>query len=271
MRVPVADASLTKIEDADASDEEYLFLTDIFATAWTGLEYASFEPGDTVAVFGAGPVGLLTAYCAILRGAAKVYSIDHIQDRLYKAASMGAVPIDFTKGEPSAQILALEPNGVQRCVDCVGQECLNGKLKNEQNYILTQAIKCLSYKGGFGAIGGFFGQPDSEGVPNGSSMSPELMFPTALWFSKSITMRGGPVEIRLYQEKLNALIKHERVRLGFIISGVFDIEEAPEAYKRFDKKLETKALIKFRWNEKGTKVAPVRNGTGSMNGAFSTN
>ena len=265
MRVPIADESLIKIEDADASDEEYLFLSDIFATAWQGLEYARFQSGDTVAVFGAGPVGLLTAYCAILRGAAKVYSIDHIQDRLYKAASIGAIPIDFTKGDPSDQILTLEPNGVQRCVDCVGQECLNGKLKNEQNYVITQAIKCLSFKGGFGAIGGFFGQPSSDGVPNGSTMSPELVVPTALWFSKSITMQGGPVEITSNEKILNGLIKHARVKLDFIITGVYDIEDAPEAYRRFDKKLDIKVLFKFRWDEKSARA--IKNGTRSRNGA----
>ena len=72
-------------------------------------------------MFGAGPVGLLYAYSAVLRGASKVYSVDSVPERLAKAKSIGAIPIDFTKGQgPAAHILALEPKGVQRVCGCVG-------------------------------------------------------------------------------------------------------------------------------------------------------
>lgn len=91
------------------------------------MSYSGFEAGDSVAVFGAGPVGLLAAYSAILRGASRVYSVDSVPMRLEKAASIGAVPISLNSSTatPVEQILQHEPNGVTRSVDCVGYEAVD--------------------------------------------------------------------------------------------------------------------------------------------------
>ncbi|KZL80618.1 alcohol dehydrogenase -like domain-containing protein, partial [Colletotrichum incanum] len=83
-------------------EHDYLTVSDIFATGWAGIDYSGFQPGDSVAVFGAGPVGLLSAYSAILRGASKVYVVDHVEERLELAASIGAIPINFAKSDPVA-------------------------------------------------------------------------------------------------------------------------------------------------------------------------
>lgn len=87
---------------------------DVFATAWEGVSRSGFETGDTVAVFGAGPVGQMAAYISILRGASRVYSVDRIESRLKLAKSVGAIPINFQTASASEQIRALEPNGVDR-------------------------------------------------------------------------------------------------------------------------------------------------------------
>ncbi|KXH66558.1 alcohol dehydrogenase GroES-like domain-containing protein [Colletotrichum salicis] len=89
------------------------------------------DPGDTVAVFGAGPIGLLAAYSAMLHGASRVYGVDHVPMRLEKAASIGAVPINFMDSDPVQQILAYEPGGVIRAVDAVGMEAItaNGTMQ----------------------------------------------------------------------------------------------------------------------------------------------
>lgn len=76
-----------------------------------------------MAVYGAGPMGLLAAYSALLRGASKVWSIDHVDSRLAKAKEIGAIPIDLRKGKPSDQILQHLPGGVKRVSDCIGFEC----------------------------------------------------------------------------------------------------------------------------------------------------
>jgi len=245
VRVPNADASLVEIDNPELDDKEYLFMSDILATAWAGLDFAGFQAGDTVVVFGAGPVGLMTVYSAFLRGAAKVYAVDHVKRRLDTAASMGAIPIDFTKGEPSSQILEKEPGGVKRCVDCVGEECLNEKLRPQQNYVITQALKCVCYRGGIGVLGVYYAVPSGPGVPRGDTISPEIPFPMTLLWSKGVTIRAGAVPVLDYQEILFQLIKAGRARPGFIVTGVYNIEDAPKAYERFDKKLETKVLFQF--------------------------
>lgn len=117
-------------------------LADIWPTAWWALKCAGQVSGDTVVVFGAGrslhsqrdnicmliysgPVGLLYAYSAFLRGATRVYSVDHVPARLAKPKSIDAIPTDFSASDPVAQILKLEPNGVDRSCDCVGFECVD--------------------------------------------------------------------------------------------------------------------------------------------------
>lgn len=247
MRVPFADKSLIALGDEfdEIADKDLVVLSDIFPTAWTGVSWSGFEAGDKIAIFGAGPVGLLAAYSAILRGASRVYSIDSVENRLELAASIGAIPINFTKGEPSAQILAREPGGVQRTVDCVGEECVNEKLKPDQSFVITQAMQCTSIGGGLAVIGTHFAQASSEGVQRGNTISPSIIFPMTLFWEKNITLRGGVVDSKLIVEPLLELVKSGRAKPGFVFSSNIDIEEAAEGYRRFSDRLETKVMIKF--------------------------
>lgn len=99
-RRPFADDTLVTIPDDFSSDIDWLFLSDIFITGWVGLDFAGFQAGDTVAIFGAGPVALIYAYAAILRAASKVYSIDYVRNRLDKAALL--VLFQLTSPPPPA-------------------------------------------------------------------------------------------------------------------------------------------------------------------------
>ncbi|KAE8401807.1 hypothetical protein BDV37DRAFT_285357 [Aspergillus pseudonomiae] len=247
VRVPLADKSLFVLgkEYDMIADTDLVLLSDVFPTAWAGVTWSGFEAGDKIAIFGAGAVGLLAAYSAILRGASRVYCIDSVEERLELAASIGAIPINFTKGEPSAQILAREPGGVQRTVDCVGEECVNETLKPDQSFVITQAIKCTSVGGGLGVIGVYFAQAYSEGVQRGNTISPSITFPMTLFWEKNITVRGGAVDSKLYVQPLLELVKCGRAKPGFVFSSVIDIEEAPNGYRRFSDRLETKVMIKF--------------------------
>jgi threonine dehydrogenase-like Zn-dependent dehydrogenase len=112
-----------------------------------------------------GPVGLLCAYSAILRGAIKVYSIDQVPERLAKAKSIGAIPINFKDSDPVAQILKLEPNGVDRACDCVGFEAVDASGKNIENLIITQAINVTRPSGGIGFIGVYIQEDNSLLIP----------------------------------------------------------------------------------------------------------
>ncbi|KAL0937458.1 alcohol dehydrogenase-like domain-containing protein [Colletotrichum truncatum] len=227
-------------------DKEWLFLGDIFPTAWEGLTWSGFEAGDTVAIFGAGPVGLLCAYSAMIRGASLVYVIDYVPQRLAKAAEIGAVPINFAKGgSASEQILALQPNGVNRCVDCCGQEgSLNAELKPQQDYILREAIAVTSFRGGIGVPGLYFTLPKSPGTPNADKMQKELSVPISDAWLKSITIKFGNVELLRTLPALFKLIDNGRARPGFVVTAEFDLDEAPKAYTLFNKQLEIKTLFR---------------------------
>jgi len=249
LRVPFADHSLVTIPDDSSSDLDWLFLTDIFITAWTGLDFARFQAGDSVAIFGVGPVGLMCAYAAILRGASRVYSIDHVRDRLDKAKSIGAIPIDFTSedGTASEQILRREPHGVERSVDCIGQECLNHHRKPQQNYVIQETIRVTKFRGGIGVLGVYASLGKSAGTPRGDVMDKELSVSIPdLWF-KNLSIGSGSVGPGVYDVFPEAfeLVKRGKAQLGWVVTSEIGIEEAPEAYERFDKKLEIKVVIVF--------------------------
>jgi threonine dehydrogenase-like Zn-dependent dehydrogenase len=113
---------------------------------------------------------LLCAYSAIIRGAIRVYSVDQVPERLAKAKSIGAIPINFKDSDPVAQILKLEPNGVDRACDCVGFECVDGNGKNVENLIITQAIDVTRPLGGIGFIGVYITEDQSKSILSLSSL-----------------------------------------------------------------------------------------------------
>ncbi|KAJ5979807.1 hypothetical protein N7481_007105 [Penicillium waksmanii] len=130
--VPFADDGLIPIPSFNYTDpatnettsllNDYVMLSDIFATGGTALDFAGLKLGDTVAMFGAGPVRLMAAYSAALRGASRVYSVDCVPERLRLAKLIGAIPINYEDTDPVDQIMALEPSGISRSLDCGGFE-----------------------------------------------------------------------------------------------------------------------------------------------------
>jgi len=268
LRVPFADDSLVAIP-ADknfSSDLDWLFLSDIFVTAWTGLDFARFRAGDTVAVFGAGPVGLMCVYAALLRGASRVYAVDHVRERLDKAASLGAVPIDFTssrEGTASEQILRREPTGgVERTIDCIGQECVNHLLKPQQNYVIEEAIKVTKFNGGIGLIGVYASLPSSAGAPLADTMDRQLSVSLPDMWLKNLTMGTGSVAPALYDvlPRTWDLVRSGRAKLDWVVSSQIGIEDAPEAYRRFDRKEEIKVVIRFPWARESVVTAAESSG-----------
>ena len=104
VRVPFADFNALKLPPGQKHEEDFALLADIFPTGWHGVELSGFKPGESIAVFGAGPVGLMAAYSAVLRGASEVYVVDRVPERLAKAKEIGCIPIDFSKGDAAEQI-----------------------------------------------------------------------------------------------------------------------------------------------------------------------
>ncbi|KAF5008975.1 hypothetical protein FDECE_4771 [Fusarium decemcellulare] len=273
VRVPWADSSLAKIPQG-LDDKEWLPLADAFPTGWSALTWSGFEAGDTVAVFGAGGIGLMCAYSAIIRGASLVYVIDHVDSRLAKAASIGAMPINFTRGgKASDQILALRPGGVSRAVDCVGEVGLNDRLEPQQDYILREAVKITTTGGGVGVAGVYVAAFADEWRGNESEavaklgLKKEISFPiTEAWF-KGIRIQGGLVDIKGNIKALAELVKNGRARPGFIFSNEYSLDDAPLAYRRFEQWEETKVTLKGVRKQGDGQALEVRNGTNGVNGA----
>lgn len=101
-----------KLPKGTEFEADFILLADIFPTGWHGVVLSGFKSGETIAVFGAGPVGLMAAYSAVLRGASKVYVVDQVPERLASAKKIGCIPIDFTKGDAVKQII--DHNGTSK-------------------------------------------------------------------------------------------------------------------------------------------------------------
>ncbi|KAB5533502.1 hypothetical protein GE09DRAFT_972977 [Coniochaeta sp. 2T2.1] len=285
IRVPFADDSLVLIPDQFSPDLDWLFLSDIFPTAWSGLDFSGFQPGESVAIFGCGPVGLMTVYAAKLRGASVIYAVDYVRDRLDRAAALGAVPIDFTHsddGIASQQIIRRRPEGVVRAVDCVGFEAVNHRLRRDQSYVINECIAVTSVNGGVGLVGVYASSPASKSAPRAGEIDPIYEINLSAAWIKNLTIRTGIATEFVNLPVLFDLVKTRRVDLDFVVSSVVSIEDAPKAYERFEKHLETKVVFRFPWTEQQAdntstpvkaeeKVETTTNGAAARNGTPSSN
>src|SRR5699024_10648211 len=112
---------------------DFILLADVFPTGYHGCEMAEVSPGETVAVFGAGPIGQMATLSAYLRGASKVFVVDKLPDRLRKAEEIGATGINFTEGDPAEQIRELtDGEGTDKGIDAVGYQAQSGKGEGDE-------------------------------------------------------------------------------------------------------------------------------------------
>ena len=198
-------------------------------------------------MFGGGPVGQMAAYSAVLRGASKVYIVDRIQSRLDLAESnIGAIPINYnTSGDAVEQIMALEPDGVNRAVDAVGFEARAANGSYDPSLVLQQAIKVTGNYGGVGAVGIYDDESNSPGRPRAAGLPTAYPFDASSMFSKGTTVHVGPVDARQLATKLLALISSGKANPSYIVSSEIDISQAPEYYRRFSDWEESKVIIRF--------------------------
>lgn len=263
--VPHADFNCLKLPGTpgDEWEDDFLLLSDVFPTAYHATELACVTPGKTVAVFGAGPVGLLSAYCSILKGASEVYVVDRVPERLQKAKELGATPVDFSKGDPVEQIKKLRKQnkgiqqslrpgeekmeGVDCAIDAVGYQARNDEDPEHEKptQTLENCIKVLNPTAAIGMIGVYIA-PD-PGAKDEQAKKGIFPFPVADYFDKGLTMGSGQAPVKKYNEYLRDMIVNGKAKPSKIVSHRIPIEDAPEAYHRFDKRIDgyTKVLIKF--------------------------
>lgn len=246
LRVPFADFNALKLPPGTDHEQDFVLLADIFPTGYHAVMLAQVEPGETVAIFGAGPVGLLAAYSALLRGAAHVYVVDKVPERLAKAKEIGAIPIDFSQGDPVKQIRdQRHGDGVTKGIDAVGYEAVRPGSGNQQEptTVLRQLVEVVNPTGILGIIGVYV--PQDPGGVNENAKRGELLLPWGRLWEKGLQVGTGQAPVKRYNRYLRDLILAGRARPSFIISHELPLEQAPMAYDKFDKRIEgyTKVVL----------------------------
>lgn len=244
LRVPFADFNALKLPRGTEHEADFALLADIFPTGWHGLELSGFQSGESVAVFGAGPVGLMAAYSAVIRGASNVFVVDQVKERLDAAKKIGCVPINFTEGDPVDQIIEKNGGMVDRAVDAVGYQAVDKSGKNEQpNVVLDQLIHVTRPTGGLGIPGLYV--PSDPGAPDAQSGKGQILISFGKLFEKGLKLGTGQCNVKAYNRYLRDLIISGRAKPSFVVSHEVGIDEAPEAYDKFDRRVDgyTKVLL----------------------------
>jgi threonine dehydrogenase-like Zn-dependent dehydrogenase len=236
-RVPFADVGPIKIENDSLTDEQVLFLSDILPTGYMAAENCDITPGDTVAVWGCGPVGLFAVKSAELLGAGRVVAIDRFAERLALAAQYGATDvINYEQEEVYDRLMEMTGGvGPDACIDAVGLEAHHGgvvgmydrvkqalMMETERPHALRQAIHCCR-KGGTLSIPGVYGG-FADKVPVGAVMN------------KGLTVKTGQTHVHKYLRPLLNRIEAGHLDPSFIITHRLPLEEAPDAYATFRNK-----------------------------------
>ncbi|NJP91707.1 glutathione-dependent formaldehyde dehydrogenase [Nonomuraea sp. FMUSA5-5] len=236
VRVPFADVGPVKVDD-DLTDEQVLFLSDIFPTGFMGAEMCDIKPGQTIAIWGAGPVGQLAAASAFLLGADRVIVIDRYPYRLERARRTGAEILDY--GEVNV-LDALRDmtggRGPDACIDAVGMEAHHptpamyaydrtkqaARMETERPYALREAIMACRNGGVVSVIGVYGGFVDK--------------FPMGTVMNRSLTIRTGQCHVQRYTEPLLGRIRAGEIDPSFVISHRMPLSEAPHAFDLFKHK-----------------------------------
>ncbi|MDB5363711.1 MAG: aldehyde dehydrogenase [Rhodospirillales bacterium] len=234
LRVPYADFNaLVLPPDAEEKQLDYVMLSDIFPTGWHATELAGVRPGESVAIYGAGPVGLMAAYSAMIKGAAKVMVIDRHPDRLKLAQSIGAIPIDDSADDCVEQILNQTGGvGADRGCECVGYQCHDHHGHEVSNLTMNRLVDSVRPTGGLGVVGVFV--PKDPKGPDELAKKGQMAFDFGKFWFKGQAMRTGQANVKAYNRQLANLIHAGRAKPSFVVSQTLALDEAPEAYKHFD-------------------------------------
>lgn len=245
VRIPYSDVGPVVIPDGLA-DDDVLFLSDILPTGWQAAVNADIEPGDTVAVWGCGPVGLFTIQSALLLGAGRVIAIDHFPTRLALAKKYGAEILDYTKVDVREALAEMTGGiGPDACIDCVGMESHGFTVDNildqvkvkllsstERIHALRQAILACR-KGGRLSIPGVYGGFADK-------------FPLGQLMEKGLTVKSGQTHVQRYSGELLDMIQAGKFDTVSLISHHASLEDAAEMYRHWhdEQDLYTKIVLK---------------------------
>jgi threonine dehydrogenase-like Zn-dependent dehydrogenase len=236
VRVPYADVTSVKVPDG-LTDEQVLFLGDIFPTGWQAAVQCDIQPTDTVAVWGAGPVGQFAVRSAILLGAKHVVCIDRLPDRLSMAKACGALTIDFEEESVVERLNELTGGkGPEKCIDAVGMEAhavrsVDSMLdrakqtvmaESDRPHVLREMIYVCRPAGTLSIPGVYGGLVDK--IPFGALMN------------KALTVRTGQTHVNRWTDDLLRRIQDGQIDPSFVITHTVGLDEGPQMYKTFREK-----------------------------------
>jgi len=233
LRVPMADVGPIKIPDS-VTDEQALFLSDIFPTGYMAAENAQIQDGDTVAIWGCGPVGQFAIRSALMMGAGRVIAIDEVPERLAMAEAGGAETIDFSKTDVYDELMArTDKRGPDSCIAAVGCEASGHGaadavldtvkaatfLATDRVHVIRETIMSCRKGGTISIPGVYVGMADK--IPIGAAMN------------KGLTIKMGQTHVQAYTKPLLQKIEEGAIDPSFVITHPANLEAAPEMYKKF--------------------------------------
>jgi len=236
-RVPFADVGPLKIEE-DLTDEQVLFLSDIFPTGFMGAEMCNIQPGDVIAVWGAGPVGQFAAASAFLLGAERVIVIDRFDYRLRMAAqNAGAETLDYEGTDVIEELKEMTGGrGPDACIDAVGMEAHHDvgaiyaydrvkqalRMETERPFALREAIMACKSGGTVSVVGVYGGFVDK--------------FPMGSLMNRAITIRTGQCHVHRYMRPLLDRVRRGEIDPSFVVTHRLSLDDAPDGYETFKHK-----------------------------------
>jgi glutathione-independent formaldehyde dehydrogenase len=234
LRVPYADFNCLRLpEDAKEKEADYVMLADIFPTGYHATELACVQPSESVVVYGCGPVGLMAAYSALLRGASKVMVVDRHRDRLDLAESIGAIAIDDSDDSAVDQVLELtDGEGADKGCECVGYQAHDPKGHEHPAMTMDALIQSVRPTGALGVVGVFV--PEDPKASDAQSKKGKIGFDFGLLWSKGQRLATGQANVKMYNRRLMDLIARDKAKPSFIVSHNLSLDDAPDAYKHFD-------------------------------------
>jgi len=244
LRVPWADFNLLELPEGTEHEADFAMLSDIFPTGYHGTELARVQPGSSVVVFGAGPVGLMAAHSAMIRGAAQVFVVDKEPDRLALAGRFGATAVDFSQADVEQVVMdATGGQGADCGVEAVGFQAHDPAGQEHPEMVLDELVKVVRATGAIGVVGVYV--PEDPGAETDEAKQGRYPFSFGAAFEKGLSIGTGQCPVKRYNRQLRDLIVRDIAQPSLIVSHEVSLEEAPEAYRHFDNRDEgwTKVLL----------------------------
>jgi glutathione-independent formaldehyde dehydrogenase len=234
LRVPYGDFNCLRLPpDAAEKQTDYVMVSDIFPTGYHATELADLQSGESVVIFGAGPVGLMCAYSAILKSASMVMIVDRHPDRLRLAERIGAIPIDDTKVSPIDRVMELtNGRGADKGCECVGYQAHDPQGHEHPNLTMNNLIKSVRFTGSIGVVGLFVNR--DPGAPDPMLQQGEIVVDWGLYWFKGQRLGSGQCPVKRYNRHLRDLIAVGKAKPSFVVSHELPLDQAPEGYRHFD-------------------------------------